>query len=619
MSDSAPTLKQKRAAKRRKEAEIASALIEVEKQVEDVLVQAAKKLDVEPSEVQSRFSAHAAARSQAKVTAYNGLMHEVAQANRHLKATHPGCKFMSAVSQLIKEEKLYENLSEERRAELLAVAQKKSDARLTAGASRSDGNQRRRQGTVKKELTNIGLQLDRLNQVTGVESVLVAVRGDDTQGLKPVYYASDGGRRFFETHINVEMGTLTKLMEKSVNGGTTAMVKEYKDNTQAVKAMIRTAMVESLREAALSIPEDGSVSRLNEPGSIASVPWKKYWDLVRTYRVEVFNWPMNTDGSMKDPSHLGGGYRLYTSYLEDIKTGKRGFRRITDEVWEERMKEHNELVSAGVIDPRKQRSDKGKSKKRQVEPENLADSSRKRLCVVADRAEEPPFAPNTASSESHRLAPLEQEQLSRSPVAQTSLPLSISPLGMPAANCALPQSTLSTLNLSHTQAFDEGLSTIIGSSQTHSALEHAGALEYTSTELAPTMPMQTVFSPAFPPVPPTLLPHLSNPGWISHDDFPFPGIPVENQSYQSAHPFIAETATEVSTRYRLQPYVASSTPSSPSGISRATPEPRTPRARQPGVFLNDTPELMRAKSQTPRRTRRTKQLSNSASASVTGS
>ncbi|QRV75563.1 hypothetical protein RhiJN_03578 [Ceratobasidium sp. AG-Ba] len=375
----------------------------------------------------------------------------------------------------------------------------------------------------------------------------------------------------------------------------------------------------SLREAALSIPEDGSVSCLNEPGSIASVPWKKYWDLVRTYRVEVFNWPMNTDGSMKDPSHLGGGYRLYTSYLEDIKTGKRGFRWITDEVWEERMKEHNELVSAGVIDPCKQRSDKGKSKKRQVEPENLADSSRKRLCVVADRAEEPPFAPNTASSESHRLAPLEQEQLSHSPVAQTSLPLSISPLGMPAANCALPQSTLSTLNLSHTQAFDEGLSTIIGSSQTHSALEHAGALEYTSTELAPTMPMQTVFSPAFPPVPPTLLPHLSNPGWISHDDFPFPGIPVENQSYQSAHPFIAETATKVSTRYRLQPYVASSTPSSPSGISRATPEPRTPRARQPGVFLNDTPESMRAKSQTPRRTRRTKQLSNSASASVTGS
>ncbi|QRV75564.1 peflin [Ceratobasidium sp. AG-Ba] len=249
MSDSAPTLKQKRAAKRRKEAEIASALIEVEKQVEDVLVQAAKKLDVEPSEVQSQFSAHAAARSQAKVTAYNGLMHEVAQANQHLKvlqATHPGRKFMSAVSQLIKEEKLYENLSEERRAELLAVAQKKSDARLTAGASRSDGNQRRRQGTVKKELTNIGLQLDRLNQVTGVESVLVAVRGDDTQGLKPVYYASDGGRRFFKTHINVEMGTLTKLMEKSVNGGTTAMVKEYKDNTQAVKAMIRTAMVESL-------------------------------------------------------------------------------------------------------------------------------------------------------------------------------------------------------------------------------------------------------------------------------------------------------------------------------------------------------------------------------------
>ncbi|QRV77136.1 peflin [Ceratobasidium sp. AG-Ba] len=619
MSDSVFTLKQRRAAKRRKEAEIASALIDVEKQVEDVLVEVAKKLDIEPSEVQSRFSMHAAARSKAKVTAYNGLMHEVAQANQHLKAAHPGRKFMSAISQLIKEEKLYENLTDERRVELLAVAQNKCNECLTAGVSRLGGNQRRRQGTAKKELTSIGLQLDHLNEVIGVESVLVAVRGSDTQGLKPVYYASDKARRFMESHINIDMNTMIKYMEKSVNGGATGVVREYKDDTQAVKAKLRTAMVKSLREAAISIPEDVSFSRLDEPDSIASVPWKKYWDLVQNYRVEAFNWPMNTDGSMKDPSHLGGGYGLYTKYLEDVKTRKRGFCRITDEVWEERMKERDELASAGLIEPRKPRSDKGKGKKQQAEPENLADS-RKRLRSAINQAVELSVnnepAPNKSASDMRNLAPLDKEFSSCEPVAPSSLPLRISAPGSPTVNFASPQSHPPTLNLSHTQLLGQNSSLVIDSVQCHLVPEHAETLGDIGTQLTPTTPMQSFFNPAFPPPTQAFLPHLSNPGWISHDDFPFPGIPVEDQAYRYAHPFADGATTQVSARYQLQPYAPSSTPSTPGGIPRATPEPYTPGKHQPGTFLNSTPESIRAKSQTPRRTRRTKQPSNIAQTSA---
>ncbi|KAG8796453.1 hypothetical protein FRC12_022935 [Ceratobasidium sp. 428] len=360
------TSKEKRAAKRRKDVEIAKALLDVETQTLDTLSRVAKELDIELAEAHARFMMQSTVRQQSKATAWNGLVHEKCKEWEYLKSEYPGLQFINEVSKRISDSGIYKALTDEEKEYYVSVAQKLLDNRLTAGSAGTGESQRRDQGTIKKDLTQIGLQLDHFHRATGVECIYVVVRGNDEQGLKPTYYISDKARRYLETHMKVNVETMLKYLEKSVNGGASGVLGAYKTDTQDVKAGLRSAMVTSLQNAATSTATDGSKPLLDDPAKISSVSWKHYWSIVRTYHVEAFGWPMSDDGSsLTDPSDIGG-YGRMLSYLEDVKNNRRGFRRLTDADWDAKMAEYDALVEAGTIDPptRKTRSDKGASKKR---------------------------------------------------------------------------------------------------------------------------------------------------------------------------------------------------------------------------------------------------------------
>lgn len=131
--------------------------------------------------------------------------------------------------------------------------------------------------------------------------------------------------------------------------------------------------------AATSTADDGSPPCLDDPEKIATVSWKHYHTLVSTYRIEAFGWPMNNDGSMKDPSNLGIGHGEMEKILEDVKSGKRGFRRLTNNAWKEAMAEYDAAVENGTVVPttRRVRSDKGTTRKRKKAPTGSTQQAKK--------------------------------------------------------------------------------------------------------------------------------------------------------------------------------------------------------------------------------------------------
>jgi hypothetical protein len=58
-----------------------------------------------------------------------------------------------------------------------------------------------------------------LSDKTGIEVISIVVRGDETAGLKPIYYASKKARRFLESHIRVDAEEFIRLLEQSAIGG----------------------------------------------------------------------------------------------------------------------------------------------------------------------------------------------------------------------------------------------------------------------------------------------------------------------------------------------------------------------------------------------------------------
>ncbi|KAG9079339.1 hypothetical protein FS749_008593 [Ceratobasidium sp. UAMH 11750] len=383
-------LNAKRAAKRHKEAEIIKALHDVESEVYKLLDTAAERLGVETSELRARFMAQGAAQQHAaEPTAWNGFLHMKAKELAHLKSQFPGVLFMNEVSRQVKQSGEYDQLTEQELQHYKAITQKVRDDRLSAGKLGDGDSQQLTQGSVKKDLVDIVLDLDCIYEATKVESVLFVVKGNSDAGLKPIYYASPKAREFVESHIKLKVPQFLHLMEKSVDGGAIGVAGAYKNDTQSVKGRLRTVMVESLRAAATTQADDGSEPYLDDPEKIATVSWKHYWVMVRNYRVEAFNWPMSDDGaSMKDPSDLGG-YTELSRLLEDVESGKRGFRRLTDADWEARMEEYRTSVEAGTVTAhkRKPRADRGQTKKRPAALTDSANPAKKKRTAKATAAE----------------------------------------------------------------------------------------------------------------------------------------------------------------------------------------------------------------------------------------
>ncbi|KAG9089240.1 hypothetical protein FS749_001502 [Ceratobasidium sp. UAMH 11750] len=320
-----------RALRREKAEKINEVLLDLQDKLRVLLEAATKELDCEPEELHRLFMANATAFLQAKPTAWNGLVHEKSKEWANMKTEYSGGKFIQYVVERIKKEGLYKNMSEADEAHYVEIAQNLRDSKLNVGSART-GTQRKVPGNVYAELEAMGQRLLHIHSVTGVEGMVLAVRGNEQAGMNPVYITSPKAQTFIESHLKLNYHHFVTLFECSVIGGASAVANHHRTETQVVKSSVRVALLESLRKAATSIGSDGSEPTITCPSMISTISYSDYVNLIRRYKVEVFNWPMKED-KMVDPSNIGG-HRALSAYLKLIECGESGFRRITNAQWE---------------------------------------------------------------------------------------------------------------------------------------------------------------------------------------------------------------------------------------------------------------------------------------------
>ncbi|KAG9090735.1 hypothetical protein FS749_000328 [Ceratobasidium sp. UAMH 11750] len=341
-----------RVARREKADKINDVLVELQEKAYAMFEEAAQELDCDVEEVRKLFIANSAAHMHAKPTAWNGLVHEKSREWVDMKDTYSGGKYIQYVVERIKEEGLYEKMSEQDEARYVETAQKLRDSKLNAGSARTMMN-RKTPGNVFTELDAMGHRLMHLHNATGIEGVLIAVRGNEKDGMSPVHFSSLKARTFLESYLKLECDHFVSLMECSAVGGASAVALRHRTETQVVKSNVRTALLDSLRKAAMSTGSDGSEPTITNPLIISAISYSDYISFVRQYKVEVFNWPMNGD-KMVDPSNVGG-HKILSAYLKRIESGEAGFRRITDAEWEEwkQARDEAEVVVPAKRPPRK--------------------------------------------------------------------------------------------------------------------------------------------------------------------------------------------------------------------------------------------------------------------------
>ncbi|KAG9080650.1 hypothetical protein FRC06_006308 [Ceratobasidium sp. 370] len=183
--------------------------------------------------------------------------------------------------------------------------------------------------------------------------MLIAVRGDEKDGMNPVYISSPKARTFLESYLKVDSNHFVTSMECASIGGASAVAVRHRTNTQIIKSNVRVVLLESLCKAATSVGSDGSEPTITNPLIILAISYSDYVTFVDQYKVEAFNWPMNGD-KMIDPSNVGG-LKTPNSYLKLIESGKAGFRCITVTEWEawKKARDEAEVVVPAKRPPRK--------------------------------------------------------------------------------------------------------------------------------------------------------------------------------------------------------------------------------------------------------------------------
>ncbi|KAG9076439.1 hypothetical protein FRC06_009507, partial [Ceratobasidium sp. 370] len=341
-----------RVARREKADKINTVLLELQEKTYEMLEAAAKELESDVEELRRLFLANSTAHMHAKPTAWNGLVHKKSKEWIDMKDTFSGNKYIQYVVERIKDEGLYEKMSEQDEAHYVEIAQKLRDSKLSVGSARTVTH-RKTPGNVYTELESIGQRLLHLHNVTGIEGMLIAVRGDEKDGMNPVYISSPKARTFLESYLKVDSDHFVTLMECASIGGASAVAVRHRTDTQIIKSNVRVALLESLRKAATSVGSDGSEPTITNPLIIPAISYSDYVTFVDQYKVEAFNWPMNGD-KMIDPSNVGG-LKTLNSYLKLIESGKAGFRRITIAEWEEwkKARDEAEVVVPAKRPPRK--------------------------------------------------------------------------------------------------------------------------------------------------------------------------------------------------------------------------------------------------------------------------
>ncbi|KAG8693837.1 hypothetical protein FRC09_010265 [Ceratobasidium sp. 395] len=341
--------KAKRAAKAQVEESINEELSDIEDRLHELIDAAATKLDVGAEEIRSRFLAYTGSRSSARPTAWNG-------------SSYSGGAYMLYVLKRIREEELYEDMSDEMKERYIKVAQQVRDDKLNAGSARS-GSKHTTQGSVKDQLEEIGEKLNYIHNATQVEYILMSVRGKPKDGLQAVYYASNKVRSFIESHLTIEMNQLLTLMESAALGGAQRLADRSHTETAQAKSEVCKAMLKLLRDAAAAAASDGSPPTATNPNAIPFVEWKNYHNTVKQYKVVIYNWPMKTSGQMMDPNSMGLGQ--LPVLLRRIRDEECGFKRLTEAEWTEWTDKFESEIKSGTVEVplRKTQCNAGKKRK----------------------------------------------------------------------------------------------------------------------------------------------------------------------------------------------------------------------------------------------------------------
>ncbi|KAG8733229.1 hypothetical protein FRC10_000342 [Ceratobasidium sp. 414] len=314
-----------RVARREKADRINAVLLELQVKTYEMLEAAAEELEFDVEELRRLFLAN---------------------------NTFSGSKFIQYVVERIKDEGLYDKMSKQEEAHYVEIAQTLRDSKLSIGSART-ATHRKTPGNVYAELESMGKRLLHLHDVTGIEGMLVAVRGNEKDGMNPIYVSSPKAQTFLESHLKVDADHFVTLMECSAIGGASAVALRHRTDTQIIKSNVRIALLDSLRKAATSMGSDGSEPTTTNPLTISAISYTDYVSFIDQYKVEVFNWPMNGD-KMVDPSNVGG-HKILSSYLKLIESGKAGFRRMPAAEWEAWKQARDE---ADVVVPTKRPSRK---------------------------------------------------------------------------------------------------------------------------------------------------------------------------------------------------------------------------------------------------------------------
>ncbi|CCO35544.1 hypothetical protein BN14_09662 [Rhizoctonia solani AG-1 IB] len=273
---------------------------------------------------------------------------------------YTGMTYMNWVVKRIGDEDLYANLTDGEKENMVKYAEELCASRLSAGSVRN-GERRLTQGNIKNEIFNMCERLRYLSDKTGIKVISIVVRGDETAGLKPIYYASKKARRFLESHIRVDAEEFIRLLEQSAIGGAAELGDKHAKKKNVIKSELRDVLTDSLRDAALETASDGWKPMISDRSEIGQMSYTRYPNLV-------------------DPSQLGGK-SVMSVLIAKIKSkpATAGFRRLTKSEWEDwKEKYQQQVAEGGIVKERQTRSDKGRSRKVPRAEELVSEPPKKR-------------------------------------------------------------------------------------------------------------------------------------------------------------------------------------------------------------------------------------------------
>ncbi|CEL56029.1 hypothetical protein RSOLAG1IB_02043 [Rhizoctonia solani AG-1 IB] len=338
-------------------------------------------MNIDPQQLTSKFLAAQSASHSARPTAWHGFVSKMSSEwkSEGEALGYTGMTYMNWVVKRIGDEDLYANLTDGEKENMVKYAEELCASRLSAGSVRN-GERRLTQGNIKNEIFNMCERLRYLSDKTGIKVISIVVRGDETAGLKPIYYASKKARRFLESHIRVDAEEFIRLLEQSAIGGAAELGDKHAKKKNVIKSELRDVLTDSLRDAALETASDGWKPMISDRSEIGQMSYTRYPNLVVSYGVELVGWPMVSEYVPKDPSQLGGK-SVMSVLIAKIKSkpATAGFRRLTKSEWEDwKEKYQQQVAEGGIVKERQTRSDKGRSRKVPRAEELVSEPPKKR-------------------------------------------------------------------------------------------------------------------------------------------------------------------------------------------------------------------------------------------------